>query len=293
MSLASTVITGIGYRLGGGITISATSDPTLAAVLQWMNETALWITGICAENDSDLGRTLGTVTTIHAHITAATKAADCSITATSHGLISSGTCEAVVKDVVGMTELNDTEYTATYSSANALTLGVASTAYTTYASGGYITKRKYTDLATTLYTPAHLRDRDGNVYNGWIVDGHDRDKLILTSESGLEGYDPVEATEPTEYYVDGSNNICFPSYPDDVYVVKIPYYTLPTALTAGTDTMPFLGLMDNVFVEAVTWRAQNRDEYDTSSELKWMSFLNERARRVIEMRKKSTVSVGV
>lgn len=292
MSLASTVITGIGYRLGGGITISATSDPSLAAVLQWINETALWITGICAENESDLGRTIGTVTTIHAHITAATAAADCQITATAHGLISSGTCEAVVKDVVGMTELNDTEYTATYVSANALTLGVASTAYTTYTSGGYITKRKYTDLATALYTPAHLRDQDGNVYNGWIVDGHARNKLTLTTESGLGDYDPVEATEPSEYYVDGSNNICFPSYPDAAYTIKIPYYQIPTALTAVGDTMPFLGLMDNVFIEAVTWRAQNRDEYDVGNEMKWMSFLLGEARKVIAMRKKMSVSVG-
>ena len=293
MSLVSTVISGIQYRLSGGITISATSDPPLAAVLAWLNETALWITGICAENESDLGRTIGTITTIHAHITAATKAADCQITATSHGLISSGTCEAVIKDVVGMTELNDTEYTATYVSANALTLGVASTAYTTYASGGYITKRKYTDLATTLYTPAHLRDQNGEIYNGWIVDGHSRNKLTLISESGLGDYDPVEATEPSELYVDGSNNICFPSYPDAAYVVKIPYYQMPTALTAVTDTMPFLGLMDNVFIEAVTWRAQNRDEYDVSGELKWMSFCLDRVRRVIQMRKKMTSSVGL
>ena len=294
MSLASTVITAIGYRIGEGEAITASSKPVnLASCLQWLNETALWITGICAENESDLGRTIGTVTTIHAHITAATKAADCSITATSHGLISSGTCEAVVKDVVGMTELNDTEYTATYVSANALTLGVASTAYTTYASGGYVTKRKYTDLATTLYTPAHLRDQDGEIYNGWIVDGHSRNKLTLISESGLGDYDPVEATEPSEYYVDGSNNICFPSYPDAAYVVKIPYYQMPTALTAVTDTMPFLGLMDNVFIEAVTWRSQNRDEYDVSGELKWMSFCLDRVRRVIQMRKKMTSSVGL
>jgi hypothetical protein len=285
MSLASTVITGIGYRLGDGEAITATSKPVnTATCLQWINETALWITGICAENDSDLGRTIGSLTTIHAHITAATKAADCSITATAHGLISSGTCEAVVKDVVGMTELNDTEYTATYVSANALTLGVASTAYTTYTSGGYITKRKYTDLATTLYTPCQ---------QGWIVNGHSRDVIDLVSEKAVLDYDPTEATEPSEFYVDGSNNICFPSYPDAAYVVKIPYYQIPTALTATTDTMPFLGLMDNVFIEAGTIRAQNRDEYDLSQELKWQSFLLDRVRAVIEMRKKTGVSVGI
>jgi hypothetical protein len=283
MSTTTTVLAQIGYRLGGGITISATSDPTQAAVIQWLNETASWITGICAENDSDLGRTIGTITTIHADISAATAAANCQITATAHGLISSGTCEVVIKDVVGMTELNDTEFTATYVSANALTLGVASTAYTTYTSGGHVMKRKFDTIATTLYAPAQ---------EGWIVKSNSRQPITLTTEKSLMDYDPVEATEPSEFYIDGSNNVCFPSYPDDAYTVKIPYWTLPTALTTTGETMPFLGLMDNVFVEAVTWRAQNRDEYDVTNEQKWMSFCLDRARRVIEMRKKTSVSVG-
>ncbi len=283
MSLVSTVIAGIQYRLSGGITISATSDPPLAAVLQWLNETGLWITGICAENESDLGRTTGTITTVHADISAATKAADCQITATGHGLISSGTCEVLIKDVGGMTELNDHEFTFTYVSANAGTLGVASTAYTTYTSGGHVTKRKYSDIATSIYAPAQ---------KGWIVEGHSRDPITLTTENNLVDFDPLEATEPSQFYIDGENNICFPSYPDDVYTVKIPYWRIPTALTATGDTMPFLGLMDNVFIEAVTIRAQNRDEYDVSFELKWQSFLLERVKRVIEMRKKMGVSVS-
>ena len=284
MSLASSVLTAIGYRLGGGITISATSDPSLAACLQWLNETALWITGICAEQDSDLGRTIGTITTIHADITGATAVANCVLTAVAHGLCSSGTAEVVIKDVVGMTELNDHEFTFTYVGADTGTLGVASTAYTAYTSGGHVSKRKFDTLATTICVPAQ---------EGWIVKAHSRDPITLTTENHLVDYDPVETAEPSEFYVDGSNNICFPSYPDDAYTIKIPYWTIPTALTTTGETMPFLGLMDNVFIEAVTWRAQNRDEYDTVEEKKWMSFLLDRAKRVIEMRKKTSVSVGL
>jgi hypothetical protein len=284
MSLVSTVIAGIQSRLSGGIVISATSDPSLASCLQWLNETALWITGICAENGSDLGRTIGTITTIHSDISAATQAADCAITATAHGLCSTGqTAEVLIKDVAGMTELNDHEYTFTWTSANAGTLGVASTAYTTYASGGHVMKRKYGGLASTLYVPAQ---------KGWIVEDHSRDILTLTTEDVLVDFDPLEATEPSQFYVDGENNICFPSYPDDVYTVKIPYWRIPVALTATGDTMPFMGLMDNVFIEAVTIRAQNRDEYDTSVELRWQSFLLDRVKRIIEMRKKMGVSVS-
>ena len=284
MSLVSTLLTGIGYRLSGGITISASSDPSQAACIAWLNETALWITGICAEQNSDLGKTIGTITTIYANITAASKASPCSITATSHGLMTSGTADVVIKDVVGMTELNDTEYTATYSSANAVTLGINSSDYTAYTSGGHIAKRKFSTLATTLLVPAQ---------EGWIVRGHSRDKIKLIAEESLIDYDPVETIVPTEFYVDGSNNICFPSYPDDVYTVKIPYWQIPTALTTTTDTVPFLGLMDNVLIEAVTIRAQNRDEYDTTFELKWMSYLNDGVRKVIAMRKNMGVKVGL
>jgi len=276
MSLVSAIFTGVGARIGGGVTISATSDPTSTVFLQWMNETALWITGICAENDSDLGRTIGTITTVAADISAATAASPCSVTATAHGLISSGTAEVVIKDVVGMTELNDTEYTATYVSANAVTLGIDSSDYTAYTSGGYISKRKFSTIATTLYAPAQ---------EGWIVNDRQRDPLTLRTEKALVEYDPVEASQPDAFYVDGSNNICFFVYPDDAYTVKIPYWTLPTALTATSDTVPFLGLMDNLFIEALTLRYLERDEYDPSYELKWQSFITERAKRVILMRK--------
>ena len=284
MSLVSTILTNVGYRLTGGTTISTTSDPTAATCIAWINETAQWITGICAENNSDLGRTIGTITTVAADLSAATAASPCSITATAHGLISSSTCTAVVKSVVGMTELNDTEYTATYVDANTLTLGIDSSAYTAYTSGGYISKRIFTDLASTMYTPCQ---------QGWIVKDNTRQTLDLVSENILLDYDPTEATEPSQFYVDGSNNVCFPSYPDDAYTIKIPYWTLPTALTLTTDTMPFLGLMDNVFIEALTIRSQNRDEYDITMELKWQSFLMERVKRVIAMRKKTSLSVGL
>jgi len=284
MSTVATILTAIGYRLGGGITISATSDPSQASCIQWINETNLWIASICAEYNSDLNRTIGTITTIAADITAATAASPCSITATSHGLMTSGTAEVVIKDVVGMTELNDTEYTATYSSANAVTIGIDSTDYTTYTSGGYISKRIFSDLATYLLVPAQ---------EGWIVKDNYRSPINLITEDQIVDYDPVEATEPASFYVDGSNNICFPSYPDAVYTVKIPYWQIPTALTLTTDTVPFLGLMDNIIIEAVMIRAQTGDEYDVSWEYKWQSFLMERVRNIIFMRKKTVIGVGL
>lgn len=283
MSLVSTILTAVGYRLGGGITIGTSSDPSTATCIQWLNETALWLTGLCAERDSDLGRTIGSITTVNATITAASEASPCAITAASHGLMTSGTAEVLIYGVSGMTELNSTEYTATYVSADSVTIGIDSSSYTTYTSGGHIAKRKYSTLASTLYAPSQ---------KGWIVDTYSRSELNLMSENDLINYNPVEYTKPQYFYVDGSNNVCFPSYPDAAYTVKIPYWTIPTALTATTDTMPFLGLFDNVFIEACTLRGQNRDEYDIALDLKWQSFLHERAARVIEMRKNMQPTVS-
>jgi hypothetical protein len=282
MSLVSTILLGVGYRLGGGITISTTSDPTTAVCIQWLNETALWITGLCAENQSDLGRTIGTITTVKAAITAATKASPCAITSASHSLSSND--EIVIKSVAGMTELNDTEYTFTSTGASSGTIGIDSSAYTTYTSSGYMYKRKYSTLASSLFVPAQC---------GWLVKSNSRQEITLTTEDQLIDYDPVEITEPSEFYVDGSNNVCFPSYPDAVYTIKIPYWQIPTAITATSDTMPFLGLMDNVFIEALTIRAQNRDEYDTTLEIKWQSFLMDRVKNMIAMRKKTNIGVSL
>jgi hypothetical protein len=281
MSLVSSILTAVGYRIGGGLTISATSDPTQATFIQWFNETSLWITGLCAENDSDLGRTIGTITTLYPTITAATKASPCSLTAVGHGFVNND--EVVVKNVSGMSELNDKEYTFTKSTDDTGTLGVDSSAYTAYTSGGKMSKRKYSTLSANLYAPAQ---------EGWIVEGRQRDPLTLRSEKALIEYDPVETNEPDSFYVDGSNNICFFVYPDDVYTVKIPYWVIPTAITAPGDTTPFLGLMDNVFIEALSIRYFSRDEYDTSFELKWQSFLLDRVKNVIAMRKKTSVKVS-
>jgi hypothetical protein len=282
MALVSTILAATGYRLAGGITIGASSDPSQAACIQWLNEIALWITGICAEQDSDLGRTIGTITTVTPTITVLYNSTSPTIfTAVGHGL--SSTDEILIKNS-DYTELNDKEWTFTKISPTSGSVPSDSSDHDSYGFTGDIYKRKYSELASYIYAPAQT---------AWIVEGHSRDELRLRDQSCLLEYDPIEIIEPTEFYIDGANNVCFPSYPDDVYTVKVPYWTIPTALTTTTETMPFLGLMDNVFIEALTIRAQNRDEYDTTVDLKWLGFLNERVRNVIAMRKsmKSRVSV--
>ena len=210
MSTVSTILTSVGYKLGGGISISSTSDPSQATCIQWLNETISWVTALCAEENTDLGRKLGTITTVE-----------------------------------GTTE--------------------------------------YDDLCDDIYAPAQ---------QGWIVHTTYRSPIQLRSEDVLMDYDPSESVEPTEFYLDGENQICFPSEPDDAYTVKIPYWEIPVALTATTDIVPFFGIMDNVFIESIVIRAQDRDEYDLAYSLKWQSFLMDRVRRAIALRKRTSVSVS-
>lgn len=282
MSTVATILTAIGYRFAGGKTITSSTDPSQATVIQWLNETALWLTGFCAENKSSLGKTTGTITAIAAIITAATKASPCVITAASHGLVTGDSI--VIKVVQGMTELNDTTHTATKITNDTFSIGVDSSAYTTYVSGGYASKASYNTIAATLYATEEY---------GWIVESHNRNRIELTTEDIVLGRDPVATNEPEMFYVDGSNNIVLVDSPDAVYTIKIPYWQLPTAMTGTDSTVPFLGLFDNIFTEAAVLRSQNRDEYDLSFELKWQSFLNDRARRVIELRKGLTVNIGL
>jgi len=122
-----------------------------------------------------------------------------------------------------------------------------------------------------------------------------RTKITLTTEEATLGYSPNanSEAEPDRFYVNGSNEVVFLQTPNTAYTVKIPYWQIPTALTVVGSTVPFYGLFDNLYIEAVVLRAQNRDEYDLAFELKWHSFIKERAERMIEIRKGMNERVGL
>lgn len=147
-------------------------------------------------------------------------------------------------------------------------------------------KDAYTDFASDMYAPYEF---------GWIEKTSSRVKIILTTEEALLDYSPnsdAEA-EPDKFYINGSNNVVLLQTPDTVYTVKIPYWQIPTALTVDSDTVPFFGIFDNLYIETIVLRAQNREEYDLAFELKWHSFIKQRVERVIELRKNMNIRVEV
>ena len=72
-------------------------------------------------------------------ITAATQANPCQVTSAGHGRITGD--QITITGVSGMTELNGNTYTITYVDADNFTLGVNSTGYGSYSSGGTCTLR--------------------------------------------------------------------------------------------------------------------------------------------------------
>ena len=214
------ILTWVGYRYfpDDAQSISATSNPSQAECLQWINEVVSELLTVCVEAGTEVARSTASVT---------------------------------------------------------LADGTAS----------------YNDLAATLLTPYEMLDSDGQRFCGWIEKTNVRNPLKLVTQARALDYDPALESEPVEFYIDGSNNLIFLPTPDDTYTAKIPYYAVHTILTQTTDTIPYIGIFDNVIVESVTMRAQNRLEYDLSFELKWYSYIRSQARKVLAMRRGETVGI--
>jgi len=148
----------------------------------------------------------------------------------------------------------------------------------------------YVGTVSSYYLSSPVfKDKNGKQYSAWIVKTNEKKPLTLTTEAAELNYAPSETGEPDEFYIDGLNRFVFLPTPDAIYTVKIPYYANHTYLTLTTSTIPFNTIFDNLIIEAVTMRAQNRDEYDLSFELRWYSYLREQAKKIIYMRKNETV----
>lgn len=210
MSTVANIISGVQGRLGGNITISATSDPTQTEVIMWINETIKWLVQVCAREKSELGRTTGSISA--------------------------------------------TDGTASYST-----------------------------LASAMMIPHDT---------AWILKTYERVPIKLCTEFESMNYDPSLEDEPEKFYLDGSNNIVYLPTPDASYTIKHPYWVFPTALTGTTGTIPFLGIFDNIIIEAVTIRIQNREEYDLSLENSWLTFLLKQAREIIIMRRNPNIAIS-
>lgn len=287
MSLVSSLMTAIGYGLNR--TIDANSEPTEAECISWVNQTLEWILQTNSELGSELGRTTGTITCAESAITAITAANPGSVTSEAHGFDTDDI--VTISGVAGMTEVNDTDYTITKVSADAYTIGVDTSDYTAYSSSGYGYMAVYDDFASTLYSVAILIDEKGDDFSGWIEKTNSRPTLKLVTEASKANYQPGSTNEPDALFLDGSNNIVFLDTPDDNYTIKIPYYTAQSVSATG-DTVPFLGIFDNLIVESVVNKYLYRTREDMGVEWNWFSFVKQRAERIVKLRKRMPIRIS-
>lgn len=287
MATVETIITAIGYNLDRVIN-NTDSEPSQDECIKWISQTLDWIVQTCAEVGSEIGRTTGTITCAESTITAITAADPGSVTDTDHGF---ETDEVItIANVVGMTEVNDTEFTITVVDDDTYTLGIATTDYTTYSSGGNGYKAVYDDFASTLYAVAVMNDKEGENFSGWIVTSTGRDSLVLVTEAELLERVPGRTNKPDSFFLDGGNNIIFLDTPDDGYTVKIPYYPI-TTVTATADTIPFLGIFDSLITEGVSTKYLYRTREDANIEWNWFKFVKTRTERILKQRMRTSVKV--
>ncbi|WP_333710375.1 DUF2460 domain-containing protein [Malikia spinosa] len=95
-------------------------------------------------------------------ITAITQANPGVVTAVGHGYVTGDRIK--ITDVAGMTQVNGLYYTVTWISADAFSIGVNTTAYTAYVSGGTATK-----YGITQTSPARVYSTAHGFSNGQIV----------------------------------------------------------------------------------------------------------------------------
>lgn len=287
MATVANLITAIGYGLNR--TINTTSEPSEAECIQWINQTLDWIIAVCAEMGSELGRTTGSISTIKVAITAATQADPCQITAADHGLATNAI--ATIAGSVGMTDINDLDFTATYVDDDNFTIGVSSSAYDAWVSGGYVYTATYNDLVSDFYAPHVMVDQAGEGFSGWIEKASERIPLKLTTEKSKMDYTPGLINEPEAFYIDSSNNVVFLQTPNAALTIKIPYYQAQTVSATGS-TVPFYGVFDNLIIESLVTKYRYRTREDAGIEWNWFSFVKTRAQRIIQLRRRMPVGIS-
>ncbi len=81
-----------------------------------------------------------------ATITGITQANPGSVTAANHGFATGST--VIIRNVSGMTQVNNQQYTVTSTGTNTFTIGVDTTAYSAYVSGGTASQPEYVNAYT-------------------------------------------------------------------------------------------------------------------------------------------------
>jgi hypothetical protein len=120
--------------------------------------------------------------------------------------------------------------------------------------------------------------------------------MQMCSEDDL--YDAINANEgsttsraqPERFCLRGGD-IWFEEVPDDAYTVNLRYYPNFTPLADTSANMPYYNLFNNDIIEGVKVLAKNRNERGANVDAMLKNMFQERALRLMRMRRKNEVSI--
>lgn len=279
MSTVASVLTKVGYKIfeSTNQSITATSEPSTAECLAWLNEGVEVLSNLLVERRSQFGQSTKKITTAKSFlIESITQANPGVVTVTEdHGLSSATT--AYLSAISGMIQLNNTTVTITVADTDAFSIGVDTSAYDEYTGNGIANpKPYYNDFAAAVLATTH-----------WATCFYGANKypMELVAYQESQSYSPMDRGRPEAFHIDATGNIyLLPQAADDTYIIEIPYWPTPTELTSGS-TMPFGGLFDNYLVQGVVNAFMNRAEYSIDYELFWSDYLLRRVKNLIKNRK--------
>jgi len=278
--MATTVtdfLTKLGIRLKK--TISATSDPTSNQVYHVINEISDWLSVICMENKSELGRKTGTITLADGTASYDDFVDDIIAPDTKGWLL-----KTYSRDEIVLTTEEDTLNYSPYASnetqpekfyvdmnGNVIFLQTPETEYTAYIPYWYhqtrISAASYTITGASKASPCVLTFSGGHGFKTG-------DRIYVADVAGMtelnSKYYTVTYVTSTTLSLDG--------------VASTAYTTYTSAGTASV-MIPFNGIFDNLYLEAASIRFQSIEEYQQEVEQSWLAFLMTEAKKVIEVRK--------
>jgi hypothetical protein len=277
--MATTVtdfLTKLGIRLAK--TISATSDPTSTQVYHVINEISDWLSVICMQNGSELGRKTGTITLADGTAEYDDFVDDIIAPGTKGWLLKTNSRDEIYLTTeeealnYSPSSSDETEPDKFYidGNGNITFLQTPGTTYTAYIPYWYhqtqIAVASYAITGASKANPCVLTFTSHNFKTG--------DRTYIESVAGMTqlngNYYTLTRASSTTVSLDGVNST--------------DYTTWSSAGTAHV-MIPFNGVFDNLYIEAASIRFQNIEEYQQEVEQSWLTFLMTEAKKVIETRK--------
>lgn len=277
--MATTVtdfLTKLGIRLNK--TISATSDPTSTQVYHVINEISEWLSVVCMQNKSEIGRKTGSITLADGTASYDDFVDDIIAPDTRGWLL-----KTYSRDPIYLTTEEESVNYSPYSSnetepdkfyldgnGNITFLQTPETTYTAKIPYWYhqtqIAAASYTITGASEASPCVLTFASHNFKTG--------DRTYIESVAGMTelngNYYTLTRASSTTVSLDG---------------VDSSAYTTWTSGGTAHVMIPFNGVFDNLYLEAASIRFQNIEEYQQDVEQSWLAFLMSEAKKVIETRK--------